>query len=174
MNLRNEDDRRSLFSLFLLVLAVLLAVLTASELIKISQFSDQSARLSQARLDQIRPDEKTAKNYLNRYQQAADQLSRQNNFVPPPAAPRPPSGCTAIFGDAARIGDRWAQVGDNVSDALVLAVEPTQVVLLWQEREVKLSPKLSDSNSNRRSSSSSRNRSSNQSRNSSSNRRRGR
>ena len=169
MNLRNEDDRRSLFSLFLLVLAVLLAVLTASELIKISQSSDQSARLSQARLDQIRPDEKTAKNYLNRYQQAADQLSRQNKFVPPPSGPEPPGSCTAIFGDAARIGDRWVKVGDRVSNAEVLAVEPTQLVLLWQDEKITRAPKLSENSSNRRSSSSS-----NRSRNSGSNRRRGR
>lgn len=170
MNLRNENDRKSLLSLIFLALAVLLAVLTAAEVIIIFQSSDQSAQLSQVTLDQIRPDEQTAKLYLSQYQKAADQLSRQNNFVPPPSAPKPPSGCTAIFGDAAQIGDRWVQVGDNISDAEVLAVEPTRVVLLWQDKEISLAPKLAENSSNRRSSSSSRN----QSRNSSSNRRRSR
>jgi hypothetical protein len=174
MNLRNGNDRKSLLSLVFLVAAVVMMVLTGAEAIKILQAPDQTGQLFQVTLDQIRPDEKTAKNCLSRYQQAADQLSRQNSFVPPPSAAPPPSGCTAIFGDAARIGDRWVQVGDKFSDAQVLAVEPTRVVLLWQEREITLAPKLSESNSNRRSSSSSRNQSSNRSRNSSSNRGRGR
>ena len=170
MNLRNRDDRNSLFSLFFIAVAVALAILTAAEALEIFQSSDESSRLRQVTLDQIRPDEQTVKNYLRQYRQAAEELSRQNMFVPPPLGPEPPGDCTAILGQAARIGDRWVQVGDRVSDAEVVAVEPTQVVLLWQDEEISRSPKLSETSTNRRSSSSSSNQSSSRSRNSSSSR----
>jgi len=149
-------------------------MLTTVEMVKILQFENQPALLNQAAFDQIRPDAETSKKHLRRYKDAAENLSRQNKFVPPPSAPEPPSGCNAIFGDAARIGERWVQVGDKVSDARVLAIEPTRVVLLWQAKEFTLAPKLAENNSNRRSSSSSRYSSSNRSRNSRSNRGRGR
>jgi len=134
-----SQNSSKLFSLVLLILAVVFTGLTTAELLQISRSSDQDSVITEGLLDQIRPDEKTAQRFLNQYQKAAEQLARNNSFVLP-AASVPPGDCTAIFGDEARFGSRWVKTGDTLGDAKVLEVGVTVVTLEWGGKILKRSP----------------------------------
>ena len=135
----------------LLGLAMLMTGLTAAELIKITHGTDQDALITKEALDQIRSGKGTAQRYLAQYQKAADKLARRNMFVPPPDGFEPPGDCTAIFGDEARIGERWVKAGDTIGNTKVLEVGPTAVTLLWEGKKITRSPILvaADSNGSR-------------------------
>ncbi len=173
MNWQNEKDQKAIFSLGLLALTVLLIGFTAAQVISMTRGTSQGPLLTRETLDQI-TNGNNSRQYLDAYQTAADKLSRKNMFVPPPAGPAEPGDCTAIFGDEARIGNRWYKAGDKFGDAEVIAVGPTQVTLLFEDQRITRAPvlKLEEQSSRNRSSRTSSSR--DQSRNSSSNRRRGR
>ena len=129
---------------------------TTAEVINISRGSNQIPLLTKETLEQIQPDQEETQQYLAQYQKAADELTKQNMFVPPPDESEPPADCTAIFGDEARIGNRWFKAGDQVGDAEVVAVGPTSVTLYWEDRIITRAPVLRlEDESNRRSSRSS-------------------
>ena len=132
-------NRSKFFSLALLILALVFTGLTAAELMQITGGNNQDSPITAEILDQIRPDKQTVQQYLAQYQQAADQLARNNSFVLPVRA-EPPGDCTAIFGDEACFGGRWIRAGDTLGDAKVLDVGPTAVTLQWQGQRMTRSP----------------------------------
>jgi len=155
MNGQYKFSSKSLFSLVLLLLAMVLAGMTTAELLQIAGGNDQDSLISAEALDQLRTDTKTTQQYLGQYQKAADQLARNNSFVPLAQA-EPPGDCTAILGDEACFGDRWVRAGDTLGAAKVLEIGPTVVTLQWEGRRITRSPVLVADNSRE---SSSRNRS---------------
>ena len=162
MNPQNEKDKHTLFSLGLLALTMLLIGFTAAQVISMTRQTSQGPLLTRETLDQITNGSNT-RQYLEDYQAAAKELTQKNMFVPPPEGPAEPGDCTAIFGDEARIGDRWYKSGDRLGEAEVVAIGPTSVTLLWDGRRITRTPVLRLEDNSRRSSrsnSSSRNRSS--------------
>ena len=154
MNLKNEKDRKNLYSVVLLALAAMLMGFTAFAVAQIAQADSENNALTEEDLKQIRPDQEKTQEYLQAYQKAATELTAHNMFVPPQDDTEPEADCTAIFGDEARIDNRWVKIGDRVGSAEVVAMGPTSVTLLWQDREIMRSPILRmESNSNNRSSS---------------------
>jgi len=142
LNLRNTKDRKTAFSLVFFVLAVLLTGLTTAELIKIASGATSDQTISKEALAQLTPDDEKVQHYLNQYQATAEELMGNNSFVPPPSGPESPGDCTAIFGDEARIGDRWVSVGDRVGEAEVIEIGPTRVTLMLEDRRITRSPVL--------------------------------
>jgi len=154
MNWHNEKDRKTVFSVGLLGLAVLMLGFTAAEVINIARGAYQSPFLTKEALEQIRPDKERAKQYLDQYQKAAADLTQNNMFVPPPDTSVEPGDCIAILGDEACFGEnRWVRAGDRLGDADVVAVGPVSVTLLWEGRNITRAPvlRLEDA-SNRRTS----------------------
>lgn len=158
MNLRNTNEQKRVFSLVLFILAVLLVGLTSAELIKIYNLSSADAEMSPEALAQLIPEDEKVQQYLSKYQETAEELIGNNSFVPPPAGLEPPGDCTAIFGDEARIGDRWVSIGDRVGAAEVIEIGPTQVTLMLDDRRITRSPVLVAENNQRNSRDSSRDR----------------
>ncbi|MFC1783969.1 RHS repeat domain-containing protein [Planctomycetota bacterium] len=157
--MKNRQSKYSskLFLPVFLILALVLTGLSAAGWIKLTGGNRRGSLITAETLDQIRPDAKTTQQYLGQYRRAADQLARNNSFVPP-TEPKPPGDCTAIFGDEAFIGGRWVKAGDTLGDAKVLDVGPTAVTLQWEGKRITRSPVLVATNTSK---SSSRNRSSN-------------
>jgi len=153
MNLKDEKDRKSLLSVVLLTLAVTLMGFTVFELAQIARADNDINALTDEDFKQIRPDAEKTREYLDAYQKAATSLTEHNMFVPPQDETEPEADCTAIFGDEARIDNRWVKIGDRVGGAEVVALGPTVVTLLWQDREIRRSPVLrEEGRSNNRSS----------------------
>ena len=154
MNLKNEKDRKSFCSVLLLALALVLLGGAAQQLVKLFGADSKDLGLTKKVLAQIKPDAEKTQKYLQDYKKAATELTAQNMFVPPPDVTEPTADCTAIFGDEAFIDNRWVKIGDRVGDAEIVALGPTSVTLLWQNREIMRAPYLRlEENSNNRSSS---------------------
>ena len=142
MNLKNEKDRKSFCSVLLLVMALVLLCGTAMLLAKIAGANSKDRDWTKEVLAQIKPDAEKTQEYLQTYKKAAADLTKQNMFVPPADESVAPGDCTAIFGDEARIGDRWYKAGDQVGDARIESIEPTVVTLLFNEQRITRKPVL--------------------------------
>jgi len=148
MNIKNGQDRKSFFSVALLALAIVLLGGTAMQLIKIVGANYEDTDLTEEALAQIRPDVEKTQEYLQAYKTAAADLTENNMFVPKSDESEAPGDCTAIFGDEARIGNRWYQAGDRVGDARIESIEPTVVTLLFNNERITRKPVLvAESNS---------------------------
>ena len=71
----------------------------------------------------------------------ADELKKGSLFLPPPPKPgHPVTAVLGILGDEALIRGKWYKAGDNVRDAKIVAIEPTQVRIEWQGVEKVFTP----------------------------------
>jgi hypothetical protein len=131
-------------SLVLLLAAVVAFILT---LIKITSFLEASARAQNLvkRAVQDEPVPHDSGQTAAASWAVAEQL-KKNNLFSPPAPPRHPvTSVLGILGNEVLIGDRWYKAGDNVADAKVVSVEPTQVRVRWQGRETIFVPMETES-----------------------------
>jgi hypothetical protein len=162
MNLKNENDRNSFFSVLMLVVALVLLGGTAILVAKMASTDSNDLAWTDEVLAQIKPDAEKTQEYLQKYKQAATDLTEQNMFVPKLDETVQPGDCTAIFGDEARIGDRWYRIGDQIGDARIESIEPTVVTLLLNDRKITRKPVLVAENNSRNSRNRSQNTRSNQ------------
>ena len=82
-----------------------------------------------------------AKEYLETYAKKVETLKEKGVFCPPKKEPPPPQ-ITGILGDSVLMAGKWCKVDDEHAGAKVLKIEPTQVTILWKEKEMKLAPML--------------------------------
>lgn len=71
---------------------------------------------------------------------SADQIKKNNLFVPVSAKQYPVNEVIGILGREALIGDKWYKVGDSVGEAKIVAIEPTKVKVVWNGQEKEFSP----------------------------------
>jgi hypothetical protein len=70
---------------------------------------------------------------------AINEMQKKNPFsgaAPAPAMPQ----CQGILGQYALFGDQWYKSGDTVQDAKIVSIGPSEVKILWQEKEQTLKP----------------------------------
>ncbi len=123
----------------LLVASVVLVVLTAT---KVSGFMTSSGRITKTvktAKAQNGHDEETVKNLLAKGREVADELKKKNMFVPPPPKPKPPV-CLGIIGSSAIINGKQYKAGDKVGGAEIISVGTKEVVIKWDDKEMKLIP----------------------------------
>jgi len=70
----------------------------------------------------------------------AEDIKRENLFVPPTPRRHPVSAVLGILGSEALIDGRWYKVGDHIADAEIVAIEPTSVTIKWDGREKVFAP----------------------------------
>ena len=75
------------------------------------------------------------------YAETLDALKENGIFCTEVKKPKPPT-VTGILGDAVLLDDKWCSVGDEHAGAKILAIAPTEVTILWNGKEMKLSPLL--------------------------------
>jgi len=88
-------------------------------------------------------EKQTARKYLARYKETAEVLKRKNLFAPPAPKRHPVSSVQGILGGEALINGRWYKVGDKIGDAMIVAIEPTQVRIRWEGKEKVFLPIMS-------------------------------
>jgi hypothetical protein len=81
--------------------------------------------------------DKNIEKSVSKRQEAVEKLKQKNMFIPPAPAPNPPV-CTGVLGDTAIINGQGYKVGQEVGGAKIVAIGPTEVTILWQEKEMKL------------------------------------
>lgn len=131
-------DRPESLAKALLAVAVLLGALT---FLKIGAFVNSSkARMMAAETEPNHTGADDLQKVLAQTKAAADDIKKNNLFVPAPAHECPISGVIGILGQEALVGDKWYKVGDRVGDAKIVAIEPTKVKVLWDGKEKEFSP----------------------------------
>jgi hypothetical protein len=68
-----------------------------------------------------------------------EQMKKKNPFsgtAPTPSIPK----CQGILGQFALFGDQWYKAGDTVQDAKIVSIGPSEVKILWQEKEQTIKP----------------------------------
>jgi len=140
MKLNHLMRSKHSLSTALLTAAVIAFVLT---LVKITSYLEASARaqnLVKKATAQDKPIPKETGDAAAASWAVAEQLKKSNLFSPPIPPRHPVTSVLGILGNEALIGDRWYKAGDNIADAKVVAVEPTQVRVQWQGRETVFVP----------------------------------
>lgn len=82
-------------------------------------------------------------NALEESRKAADELKKKNLFAPPEAKQHPVREVPGILGSQAFVNGRWYGEGQNIADAKVVSVEPTQVKIEWEGDEKAFVPIMS-------------------------------
>lgn len=142
MKLDYLKERKGLVSVVLLGTSAFMGAVT---LVKATAFFVSSARaerLVEQAIAQAEPDAEDVQKYLAQSKAIADELKRKNLFAPPEPKQQPIKQVWGILGDEVLIdgSDKWYKVGDMVQDAKIVAIEPTQVKIQWDGREIVLAP----------------------------------
>ncbi len=99
------------------------------------------ARTVSESMEFLKAQNEKAGDYLASYAKETEKLKEKGAFCSEKKEPPPPQ-VTGILGDSVLIDNKWCKVGDEQAGAKVLKIEPTQVTVLWKEKEVKLAPLL--------------------------------
>jgi len=140
MKLDYLKEKKELVSVVLLGVSAFLAVLI---LIKAASFFTASANaenLVKKALAQSKLDAEDQEKYFAESKAIADELKRDNLFAPPPPKQHPVREVPAILGDEVFINGNWYKAGEMVGDAKIVAIEPTQVKILWDGKETIFAP----------------------------------
>jgi hypothetical protein len=139
MKFENIKNRPDIMSKALFVFSVFLVV---ALLLKVAAFGYTSYRLPvalQEAGEQNEQSDEAVEKHLSTYRENGDKLKKDHMFAPPKQK-RPLPTCTGIIGDCALFGDKLYKVGDDVQGGKIVAVDPTEVTILWEEQEQKLIP----------------------------------
>jgi len=140
MKLDYLKEKKELVSVVLLCVSAFLAVLI---LVKVTGFFTASARaenIVKNAVAQNSTDANDMDKYFAKYKLLADELKKNNLFVPTPPKQHPVKEVLGIFGDEVLINDKWYKVGDTVGEAKVVAIGPTEATIEWDGNEKTFAP----------------------------------
>jgi len=140
MKLDYLKEKKELVSVVLFGVSAVFAVLI---LVKVTGFFTASARaknIVKNAVAQNNADAEDMDRYFTKYKMLADELKKNNLFVPPPPKEHPVKEVLGIFGDEVLINDKWYKVGDKVGEAKVVAIGPTQATIEWEGKEKTFAP----------------------------------
>ncbi len=122
----------------LLAVAVLLGALT---FLRIGSFLSSSQAMAMAgQVDRDSTGASELKMVLDQTKASANQIKKNNLFVPGASRQYPVHEVIGILRHEALIGDKWYRAGDNVGEAKIVAIEPTKVKIVWNGQEKEFSP----------------------------------
>ncbi len=136
MKLEYLKEKKELFSIALLGVSALLAVLILNLVMDFFAVSARAENVVKTALKQIDTDVQDVEQYFTKDREIAESLTKNNLFTPPASIEHPVKEVRAIFGNQVLINDRWYSEGQTVSgDAKIVAIEPTQVSIEWNGRQ---------------------------------------
>jgi hypothetical protein len=95
--------------------------------------------ITETTVEKSKLDDAATKKLLSAGSERIGGLQKKHPFSPPAAKPNPPV-CVGIFGSWAVIGDQMYRTGDQVGQAKIVRIDPTQVVIEWEGKEMPLVP----------------------------------
>jgi hypothetical protein len=140
MKLDYLKEKKELVSIILLGVSAFLVVLI---LVKVTGFFTTSARaedIVKTAIAQNNADANDMDKYFAKYKMLADELKKNNLFVPSPPKQHPVKEVLGIFGNEVLIKDKWYKVGDTVGDAKVVAIGPTEATIEWEGNKKTFAP----------------------------------
>lgn len=133
---KNKDFARPV----LLGVSLVLAALTAYRLWDYRTASARAQSIVSQAAEKGSPDPEAARENLAKFTELANTIKKENLFVPPVAKRNPVSTVSGIMGNETLIDEKWYKVGDKISDAEIVAVEPTFVKVKWDGKETTFAP----------------------------------
>jgi hypothetical protein len=140
LNNNHRNNKRDIVSVGLLGVSAFMGVLI---LIKVTTFFAAPARAENSvkRAAALsKPTAEEVEKHLAKSKAIADELKKKNLFAPPPPKQHPVKQVSGILGDEVLINGKWYKAGAKVGDAIIVAVEPTQVRIEWQGSEKGFAP----------------------------------
>jgi hypothetical protein len=125
------------------ILGALAALLAALILLQLAGWRVMTARADMQMYPAIDPNETRPRDlapFVAHSRSLAEELKKNNLFVPKPPRENPVKEVLGILGSEALINGEWYKAGDHVGDAQVVAVDPTQVKILWDGKETAFAP----------------------------------
>jgi len=123
----------------LLVLSAALALVIAGKVLALGIASMRINERIEAASVESKQDAAVDKS-LAKSREAADELKKKNLFAPSAPNQKPVKQVTDILGDEALINGKWYKVGDKIKDATIVAIEPAQIRIEWEGKEIVLEP----------------------------------
>jgi hypothetical protein len=140
LNNNHQKNQRDIISVGLLGVSAFMGVLI---LIKVTSFFAAPARAEDSvkrAVAQSKPDANDMEKCFSKSRAIADELKKNNLFVPPLPKQHPVKQVSGILGNEVLIKDKWYKAGDKVGEAIIVAVEPTQVRIEWEGSEKAFAP----------------------------------
>jgi hypothetical protein len=125
------------------ILAAVTVVLAALILLELAGWRIMTANADMRMSPAIDPNEEQPQDvapFVVHSRSLAEALKAKNLFVLKPPKENPVKEILGILGNEALINGKWYKAGDRVGDARVVAIDPTQVRILWDGREKAFSP----------------------------------
>ncbi|MBW8041277.1 MAG: hypothetical protein FVQ85_14910 [Planctomycetes bacterium] len=136
----HSKNNKDIVSVGLLGISAFMGVLI---LIKVTGFFAAPARAENSvkkAVELSKPDPNEMQKYFAKSRAIADELKKNNLFAPPTPKKHPVNNVLGILGSEALINGKWYKTGDNVGDAKIVAIEPTQVRIEWDGNEKTFIP----------------------------------
>ena len=136
----HSKNNKDIVSVGLLGISAFMGVLI---LIKVTGFFAAPARAEDSVKRAValsKPDPNDMEKYFAKSKVIADKLKKNNLFAPPIPKQHPVSNVLGILGNEVLIKDKWYKEGDKVGDAIIVAIEPTQVRIEWDGNEKTFVP----------------------------------
>jgi hypothetical protein len=95
--------------------------------------------ITETTVEKSKLDDAATKKLLSAGKERIGGLQKKHPFAPPANKPNPPV-CVGIFGPMAIIGDRGYLVNESVNGAKILRINPSDVVIDWDGKEMTLVP----------------------------------
>lgn len=140
MKLNYLKDRKEFTKVLLLGAAAVLAI---AILVNITSFFVASARagnLVKKAVEQTEPDKDQMDKYFAESRELAKKLKKNNLFAPAPPKEQPIKQVFGILGNEVLIEGKWYKLGDMVKDAKIVAIEPAQIKIEWDGKQITLAP----------------------------------
>jgi len=140
MKLEYLKSKTEYFPKLLLGIAAIFAIGILFDIAGLLAGGISSGMLVKKSVAQSRPDPNEMTKYFSQSKLLADGLKKNNIFSPPPPKQNPVREVSGILGNEALIGGKWYKAGDSIADAKIIAIEPTQIKILWDGKEQCFSP----------------------------------
>jgi hypothetical protein len=133
-------EKKEVVSVALLGISAFLAVLMLIKVVGFFAASASAESVVTKAVAQSKTSDKDVEKLLAKSKTVADELKMKNLFVPPPPKEQPIKEVWGILGDEVLINDKWYKVGDTIQDAKIVAIEPAQVKITWDGKDITLAP----------------------------------
>ncbi len=124
------------------ILWIAAAVLVAGTVVNGARYAMRYGSIpsiTETTVEKSKLDEAATKKLLSAGSERISGLQKKHPFSPPAAKPNPPV-CVGIFGPMAIFGDKGYLVGESVNGGKILRINPTDVVIEWEGKEMTLIP----------------------------------
>lgn len=140
-NLKSQiKTKEELFSKAMLWLSIFMAFLIVIKIAVFTVKSVMAGQLVKKAVAKSRLDPKQMEKYFAGPKKFADELKKKNLFIPAVPKQNPVKQVNGILGDEVLIEGKMYKVGDKIQDAQIVAIEPTQVRVLWDGKEKAFMP----------------------------------